>query len=416
MTAQPSDPHDLAGRARRIGMCRTLDEAMVLAQIAAMTRHADLRAGRSPEALAAARITLDTLRAAGLARGVSGYDLTEVVNLLALVESGRGAFALSLGGVETGRHLVTTLADGPTTDRPPELSMLPPRRFAVRFERTFHVSEAMPARPRRLRLPLPVVDAQLRSIEVATDAGARLRPGRIELRPPDDAVGPLTLSATYSFVSDPAASHGVDDDPAPWLTGAEGAIRVTPRVRELAERLGRGLDDEAAILAFRDHLLDAFGCGLVHHHRIGTMAATDWVLENRWYDCRLGAALLAALCRARGIPARLVGGYLMWDAPAEHYWTEVWRPGRGWRPYDLMAWGLSAGGLDPDWRRIYAGAIDYRMKTQLFPTLVTGSPGVPVGGSMFRLATPIPDGMESRFVTAEDGLPLYTDRIRFLTT
>ena len=283
----PVQPDEIAAFAQRIGGCRTLAEDAVLGQIATITRHADLRAGRYVEALAAARITLDRLQTVGLVRGAGGFDLTEVVNLLALGETGRGGFALPPCGVETGRRLTATLANAMTTDAPPGHSALPPRLFTIRFERTFHQPATTPARPRRLRLPLPVVDSQLRLEDVVTDVDARLLPGRIELRPPD-AMGQVTLGATFRFVSDPAAPHGLEDDAAPWLADVEGAIWVTPRVRLLAKRLGRGLGIEAAILAFRDHLLDAFGCGPVHYHRIGAMPATDWVLEHRWYDCRLG--------------------------------------------------------------------------------------------------------------------------------
>ena len=68
------------------------------------------------------------------------------------------------------------------------------------------------------------------------------------------------------------------------------------------------------------------------------------VFENRKGDCSEHAVLCAALCRARGVPARVVMGLLyiggVW---AGHAWNEVWVD-ESWYPLDAT---LGLGSADP---------------------------------------------------------------------
>jgi hypothetical protein len=57
-------------------------------------------------------------------------------------------------------------------------------------------------------------------------------------------------------------------------------------------------------------MIDELACGPVHYDQVTPATPCDWVLESGWYDCQLGSAFLVALARARGIPARIVGGYV----------------------------------------------------------------------------------------------------------
>jgi transglutaminase-like putative cysteine protease len=52
------------------------------------------------------------------------------------------------------------------------------------------------------------------------------------------------------------------------------------------------------------------------------------VLEQRQGVCQDMAHVFLACCRARGIPARYVSGYLLTDAhhAASHAWVEIWLP------------------------------------------------------------------------------------------
>jgi len=155
-------------------------------------------------------------------------------------------------------------------------------------------------------------------------------------------------------------------------------IHISDRVRALADLLaGPGGRPEAAVRAFWNFMLDELMCGPIHYDQVSSTTPCDWVLDSGWYDCQIGSALLIALCRARGIPARLVGGHVLYPAaPTNHYWAEVWFDHDGWLPMDLLCWDLSCGGADPDWRETFYGRIDPRMVTQCFPRQFTGALGV----------------------------------------
>jgi hypothetical protein len=315
--------------------------------------------------------------------------------------------------IENGRRLARTLT-GATGENVPSPKGLQARPFTVSLRRTFAETPSRHECPLRLRLPMPVVDDHLPKLTVEPwPAGARLFTDRIEFASANRDDSLLEIGARYSFVARAGLPSGAKPlPPHPWLDEREGEIQVTERVRGLARDLAGGLPPPAALDAFRNFALDELRCGYIHYDSIGEIPAPDWVLDKGWFDCRLGAALIASLCRARDIPARLVGGYLLWEAPAEHYWMEAWLPDQGWTPYDLLAWGLSAGGADSDWRHIYAGWTDYRMKTQVFPRHFTGAPGVPVPKAIHRLHRRVEGGTEVRILNAENGREIYTDTIR----
>jgi hypothetical protein len=360
-----------------------------------------------------AREALDALVSLGLPHDKDAFDIAEVINFATL--SGlRGAHSFWRDfEVETGRRLARGLA-GARRDGVPTLHDFEPRRFTVSFERAFAQHTAGSRHIRRVRLPVPVTDDQLSVLVVETrSAGARLLSDRIEFPCPRRDAARIEIRADYRFLADAGRpSGGFLPAGHPWLAPREGEIQVTDRVVALARDLASGLSPEQAVEAFRIYLLDELCCGYVHHDRIGAVAAPDWVLGNGWFDCRLGAALMASMCRACDIPARLVGGYLLWDSPAEHFWLEAWLPGRGWTPYDLLAWGLSAGGRDKAWRDIYAGWTDYRMKTQVFPHIFTGVAAAGLPRSCHRVHRKVPGGTEIRTLDARSGREIYRDTIR----
>ncbi len=64
-----------------------------------------------------------------------------------------------------------------------------------------------------------------------------------------------------------------------------------------------------------------------------------YAIENRVGDCTEYAALFAALCRARGIPARLISGFASSGKKWErHGWSEVWIRNQ-WIPVDPTWFG-----------------------------------------------------------------------------
>jgi transglutaminase-like putative cysteine protease len=77
----------------------------------------------------------------------------------------------------------------------------------------------------------------------------------------------------------------------------------------------------------------------------GSDAVSDFLFRNKRGDCEHFATSLAMLCRARGIPTRLVTGYApgnynpltgLWDVRMSdaHAWTEVYVPETGWLAFD----------------------------------------------------------------------------------
>lgn len=370
----------------------------------------EIREGRRPEAIL-------NLRRQLWLRARETYDPGKVLNSV-VAEGLQGKNPLWRDHyVMTGRKLAADLWGTPDSERPAN-NQIPPMPFVVKFRRTFNLEMAKPGERTRLRLPMPIEDEHLTDLEIVVApsvADVRMNSGRLEAKLDASRIETFTLEAKYSFTAHFGRPHGINEpgaDLVQWLKAKEGSIQVTEQVRMLAEQL----DDERVsaferVMVFRDHVIDTMICGMLHSECVAAPETVDWVLANRWFDCRIGSALLVALCRAKGIPARLIGGYLLWAAPTEHYWIEAWLPDRGWTPFDLLAWDLSAGGQDKDWRNVYAGAVDYRMKTQIFPDLFTGAPGVTMSAPWHRLARAIPQGVETRFVAVPDGKLLYADEI-----
>jgi hypothetical protein len=103
-------------------------------------------------------------------------------------------------------------------------------------------------------------------------------------------------------------------------------------------------------------------------------APGDWLLDSGWGDCQLVSALFASMCRARGIPARILGGFYLYRTfSTNHYWAEAWIDGQGWMPFDFSCWDLSRGGQDPAWRDYFFGRLDCRLTNQCLPLDFTGS-------------------------------------------
>lgn len=121
------------------------------------------------------------------------------------------------------------------------------------------------------------------------------------------------------------------------FTGPELHIEsANPQVRALAEELTRGKQTVCEqVRAFYDYIGDEL---------VYTFNGKDWgaqaALGTMGADCTEYAALLAALSRSQGIPARYFEGLLFLDtetegsARTEHAWPDVYVPGVGWMALD----------------------------------------------------------------------------------
>jgi transglutaminase-like putative cysteine protease len=112
------------------------------------------------------------------------------------------------------------------------------------------------------------------------------------------------------------------------LTEADGAVR------ELAESVPN-LTSSANLIALSEQILQRvkYNPGITE---VTSTAAQALALGNG--VCQDHAHLMLACCRARGIPARYVSGYI---EPGEvthgasHAWVDVWLEGKGWISIDV---------------------------------------------------------------------------------
>jgi hypothetical protein len=295
------------------------------------------------------------------------------------------------------------------------------KTFSMELRRKFSFRNLASPRKLRLRLPLPL-SSHARDIGVkpispdGVSASVSQSDGRLEFQVEMKEPGSLEIGADLNFTADGAVQkNGSENLTAEerelYLRPAEGLIRVSQRVADLAATFaGADKSLEVALNAW-DFLLDELSCGMVRYDQVDPQAPGDWILDSGWYDCQLGSSLFIAICRARGIPARLASGYMLYDlAPGYHYWSEIWQDGQGWMPFDLLCWDLSAGGRDTPWRTHFAGAVDYRMVTQCLPLSFTGPMSVKFPPAWHLLNAPLEGGMSVHF-TALDGEPIYSDRI-----
>jgi hypothetical protein len=277
--------------------------------------------------------------------------------------------------IETGRRLVGGLPGAPS------------QLFNVEFRRSFFLRDTPVGKAMRVRAPLPLSSAHGHILELATfiegapHARLLVADGRLEARFAAEGQSEVTLGAACRIGG---ADHGVPAGgihaPQDYLKPVEGLIAVSPAVRQLAQRLvGDRPSGQGAIRAFWNYMMDELACGPIHYDQVDPIGPCDWVLRSGWYDCQLGSALFAALCRSQGIPARLLSGHVLYaQAPTNHYWAEVWVEERGWTPFDFLSWDLSRGGRDPLWREHFFGRIDHRMVMQRLPYEFTGALGVAV--------------------------------------
>lgn len=120
-----------------------------------------------------------------------------------------------------------------------------------------------------------------------------------------------------------------------WLQPQSKIESNHPSLRELGASLVRGSAQDTALAAYQwvnSHMTYA---GYLSEDR-GALHA----LRTLVGDCTEYAELLVALCRAAGVPSRMVGGYVsdrsFTPRPADyHDWAEIWIDGR-WRVADAQ--------------------------------------------------------------------------------
>ncbi len=404
---------------------RTISEQQITDILLVAAFVYDLDAGERESAVGRIRSALDAWIKLGLGyqvtdRGERTFDPVEVINRMKWAGyQGLDDFWIN-HFVATGRAFFSEW-------NPPAGLLSQPRRrdpalFNIDLRRIFNLDGIDVGQKVRLRLPLPLLQSsQQLEVEpvVPPDLSARIirSDGRLDFQftaPPEPVV---ELAAKISFITDGLSR---DDTPGSlpsnrrdiYLRANEGLVRVTPRIKALAHELAdadRSHVERAT--TFFHYIIDELMCGMVHYDQVNADAPGDWILDNGWYDCQLGSALLVSMCLACGIPARILSGYMLYRlGPGFHYWAEIWLDEQGWIPFDFLTWDLSKGGHDVAWRNCFAGAIDYRMVTQCFPLSFTGPMSVRFPSAWHLINRPTCTGMDINFVEL-DGKPIYCDRV-----
>ncbi len=307
--------------------------------------------------------------------------------------------------VETLRRFVRDLAEEA------------PSRAMLRYDRIFDAS-AMPAgESRRLRMPLPLAalypDCTI-TPEVPEEAERhRVSDGRLEVKVTSAGAPEIRIGARIDLDLG-EITPGPIDDPDLYLREQEGLVAITPEIAALSARLGGTASAENAVRAFWDYLIANFTFCPIHYDQVDVAAPLDWVLKTGVYDCQLASSLLIGLARARGIPARLVGGnFLYRRSPTNHYWAEIWLDNEGWFPVDSIGWDLSAGGADSAWRDRFYGAMDARLVSECLPKNFVGAIGVPLPDQWVMLRESTNAGAAVS-LAGLDGRPVYRDEIAFV--
>ena len=403
---------------------RTVDESRV---VGFLLSPYEIAAGRRAADIPKARAVLERCLALGLPHHVTPdgrrfFDPAELVNFIKFAHFKWGETMWMERGVGMLRRLMSEAVPGASAVLPPDIANLPAQRYRARILRHFNLPDRRVGERLRLRLPLPIAGETIGALDIeflppdGLPCETRCAPGRLDVVlavPPSQVV---TIGVCCDFtatVTAPNPQARLDPVEAELYTrSAEGLIRVNARVQALSARLSSGVADQTTLVQrFWDYLFDDLDLGFTHYDVLDAQNPLDWTLDHGRYNCQLGAALLAALCRARGIPARLVSGYTLNPVlPTFHTWCEIWFDGQGWRPFDLYSMDLCGGERSNPWRHHYFGRIDHRMVTERPPLLFNGTGAVRLPAAWHMVSATLEPGVITTFEDLATGAMIYSEQ------
>jgi len=235
---------------------------------------------------------------------------------------------------------------------PADIHRLESATYVVRLERD-DPTEVLASCRTQLLVP---IDERTANVHVVNGQGDRDPPDRFSVdRPQGD--GPQGDGPQGNGPQDDGPQDdGPQDDGPP----GEGDLAVSnliqstdARILEMANRIEategpetggtRSAGDWELVKAIESHV----NGWILDKNFSRALSSAVEVLETRQGDCTEHATLLAALCRARSIPARVVLGLIYSPADqgfAYHMWNEVWLQDH-WMPVDatLGQGGIGAG-------------------------------------------------------------------------
>ena len=171
-----------------------------------------------------------------------------------------------------------------------------------------------------------------------------------------DRQAELTVLASQ-LASSPSADQTSSsaDTPSDADNGPSGIIQSdAPLVRAMAAEIG---PDEGSPVMLATALEAAVNRLITEVDFSQAFATAAEVAETRRGDCTEHSVLLAALCRARGLPARVAIGLVYVDSLhgfAYHMWNEVWIGDR-WLSLDAT---LARGGIGPAHLKLTHSSLD----------------------------------------------------------
>ncbi|MGC8741340.1 MAG: transglutaminase-like domain-containing protein [Candidatus Sumerlaeaceae bacterium] len=185
-----------------------------------------------------------------------------------------------------------------------------------------------------------------------------------------DADGKATFSAIYEFTTSAYLPLLADARPTkrlstiellPWLAEQPPHIVFSSDVRELAKQI---VDKVTDPLARARRIFDWVVTNIRYASEMEYCVMpriVEKVLVTRRGDCGVQALLFITLCRAAGIPARWVSGWVVYPSGWNmHDWAEFYAEPYGWLPADpSRGWRDDD---DPRVREFFFGNVDaYRM-------------------------------------------------------
>lgn len=363
-------------------------------------------AGRGAHARSLAAAALERWVDAGLAHRTEGterfFDSFEVINFMHARGVDHRDEAWWDGEVRSLRDKAQSWSAqrSTSTGGPGTCDWTSPRRLEVTLCREISVGDRAPGMRMRFGIPLPVEERGQRELSIAPidlppGAETEISEGLLDVRARVSADSPVirvgvrigvTSVGVAASPTQAAADAPLPSDVLPYLDVAapitflssQLVARSTSRLAALAaEAAGSASHPWAVVEQLWERLFRITRPGFVHHDTLeGAEAPLDAALDGGYVDCRLASAILVALCRSRGIPARVVGGFQLFAyGSANHWWCEVF-VGREWVPIDYGSWVLGGGDLRDPWSRAWLGALDYRLITERPPSALRLGPGV----------------------------------------
>lgn len=159
----------------------------------------------------------------------------------------------------------------------------------------------------------------------------------------------LPVVVTVSFTNTRREIVGSNGEAAPEILDgyleSDPYVVVNPQVRALAAKAVEGkatLDEKARalydwVMVYMDYWVKDQS-----HLKASGKGLTTWALEKRTGNCTEFHALYGSLCKALGIPSRMVFGAMFRKRldgkdvdQSYHCWLEYWSPEKGWVPVDV---------------------------------------------------------------------------------